>query len=121
MQQFQETGIYYFSTDILNNKRIKSSTSPPLAIIVLPEIRFHYKLIRLSDFDSEAIITNINDFIIWQFEQIIRFNVIQLRSNESLEDLVSCHDRAASGRNRQCIAVECIMPGTFYFANPGRK
>lgn len=122
LQKFQQTGIYYFSTDInIDKNKQSSSTSPPLAIIVLPEIRFHYKLIRLSDFDSQAIITNINDFIIWQFEQIIRFNVIQLRSNETLQDLVSCHDRAVSGRNRQCLAVECIMPGTFYFANPGRK
>ncbi|CAF3224711.1 unnamed protein product [Rotaria sp. Silwood2] len=118
MQQFQQTGIYYFSTDISSDHDNKSCASPPLAIIVLPEIRFHYKLIRLSDFDSQAIITNINDFIIWQFEQIIRFNVIQLRSNETLQDLVSCHDRAIPGRNRQCLAVECIMPGTFHFANP---
>ncbi|CAF4238180.1 unnamed protein product, partial [Adineta steineri] len=89
-----------------------------LAIIVLPEIHFHYKFIRLGDFDFQAIITNINDFVIWQFEQIIRFGVIQLRSNETLQDLASCHDRAVSGRNRQCLAVECIMPGIFYFANP---
>jgi len=121
IQQFQQTGIYYFSTDINIDKEKRFSISPPLAIIVLPEIRFHNKLIRLSDFDSQAIITNINDFMIWQFEQIIRFNVIQLRSNETIEDLVSCHDRAVSGRNRQCLAVECIMPGTFYFANPGKK
>jgi len=116
MQQFQQTGIYYFSTDINSNNGIS-----PLAIIVLPEVRFHYKLIRLSDFDSRAIITNINDFIIWQFEQIIRFGVIQLRANETLQDLASCHDRAVPGRNRQCLAVECIIPGAFYFANPGRK
>ncbi|CAF1293197.1 unnamed protein product [Rotaria sordida] len=118
MQQFQQIGVYYFSMDISHDHSKKSRTLSPLAIIVLPEIRFHYKLIRLSDFDSQAIITNINDFIIWQFEQIIRFNVIQLRTNETLQDLVSCHDRAIPGRNRQCLAVECIMPGTFYFANP---
>jgi hypothetical protein len=121
MQKFRQIGVYYFSTDANSDKNTEISSSPPLAIIVLPEIRFHYKLIRLSDFDSQAIITNINDFIIWQFEQIIRFGVIQLRSNETLEDLVACHDRAVPGRNRQCLAVECIMPGTFYFANPGRK
>lgn len=121
MQQFRQTGIYYFSTDIKSNNKKKLSTSPPLAIIVLPEIRFHYKLIRLSDFDSQAIITNINDFVIWQFEQIIRFGVIQLRSNETLQDLALCHDRAVSGRNRQCLAVECIIPGVFYFANPGKR
>jgi hypothetical protein len=121
MQPFQQTGIYYFSTDINRDNEKKTSISPPLAIIVLPEIRFHYKLIRLSDFDSQAMITNINDFIIWQFEQLIRYNVIQLRSNETLQDLVSCHDRAIPGRNRQCLAVECIMPGVFYFANPGKK
>ncbi|CAF3616975.1 unnamed protein product [Adineta steineri] len=120
MQQFKQIGIYYFSTDIMNNNyREKfSSSSSPLAIIVLPEIHFHYKFIRLGDFDFQAIITNINDFVIWQFEQIIRFGVIQLRSNETLQDLASCHDRAVSGRNRQCLAVECIMPGIFYFANP---
>ncbi|CAF4284439.1 unnamed protein product, partial [Adineta steineri] len=120
MQQFKQIGIYYFSTDIKNdNYREKfSPSSSPLAIIVLPEIHFHYKFIRLGDFDFQAIITNINDFVIWQFEQIIRFGVIQLRSNETLQDLASCHDRAVSGRNRQCLAVECIMPGIFYFANP---
>jgi hypothetical protein len=117
MQQFQRTGIYYFTTDI--DKEKKSSSS--LAIIVLPEIRFHYKYIRLSDFDSQAMITNINDFVIWQFEQLIRFSIIQLRSKETLQDLVSCHERAIPGRNRQCLAVECIMPGIFYFANPGRE
>jgi hypothetical protein len=74
MQPFQQTGIYYFSTDINRDNEKKTSISPPLAIIVLPEIRFHYKLIRLSDFDSQAMITNINDFIIWQFEQLIRYN-----------------------------------------------
>jgi hypothetical protein len=117
MQQFQRTGIYYFTTDI--DKEKKSSSS--LAIIVLPEIRFHYKYIRLSDYDSQAMITNINDFVIWQFEQLIRFSIIQLRSKETLQDLVSCHERAIPGRNRQCLAVECIMPGIFYFANPGRE
>ncbi|UJR13408.1 hypothetical protein I4U23_000423 [Adineta vaga] len=118
MQQFHRTGIYYFSTisDKLDGNISMNST--PLAIIVVPEIRFHYKFIHYSNFDSQAIITNINDFIIWQFEQIIRFGLIQLRSNETLEDLRSCHDRAVSGRNRQCLAVECIMPGVFYFANP---
>ena len=119
MKQFEQIGIYYFTTDVNYEKEKK--TDPPLAVIVLPDIRFHYNLIRLSDFDSQALITNINDFVIWQFEEIICFNLIQLRSNETLEDLVSCHDRAARGRNRQCLAVECIMPGIFYFANPGRE
>ncbi|CAF4237631.1 unnamed protein product [Rotaria socialis] len=118
MQQFQQTGIYYFSTDAVLDQEKKASKSPPLAIVVLPEIRFHYKLIRSSDFDPDAIITNINDFVVWQFEQIIRYGLIQLRANETLEDLVSCHDRAVAGRNRQCLAVECIMLGTFFFANP---
>ncbi|CAF1524841.1 unnamed protein product [Rotaria sp. Silwood1] len=118
MQQLRQTGIYYFSNDISSDDEKKSFKAPPLAVIVLPEIRFHYKLIRLSDFDSQTIITTVNDFIIWEFEQIIRFNVIQLRSNETLQDLISCHDRAIPGRNRQCLAVECIMPGTFHFANP---
>lgn len=103
-----------------HNTDRKSSKPPPLAIIVLPETRFHYKIIRSDDFDSEATITNINDIVIWQFEQIIRFNVIQLRAKETLEDLIACHERAMPGRNRQCIAVECSMPGTFFFANPGR-
>ncbi|CAF4428119.1 unnamed protein product, partial [Rotaria magnacalcarata] len=80
-------------TDVILDQEKKASKSPPLAIVVLPEIRFHYKLIRLSDFDPDAIITNINDFVVWQFEQIIRYGLIQLRSNETLEDLVSCHDR----------------------------
>lgn len=115
MKQFEHIGIYYFTTDV------EKTSASPLAVIVLPDIRFHYNLIRLSDFDSQALMTNINDFVIWQFEEIICFNLIQLRSNEKLEDLASCHDRAARGRNRQCLAVECIMPGIFYFANPGRR
>ncbi|CAF0920401.1 unnamed protein product [Adineta ricciae] len=112
MQQFRRTGIYYYSIDP-NRKKCS-----PLAIVVLPEIRFHYVYIHLRDFDSAAILTNVNDFVIWQFEQIIRFSLVQLRSNETLEDLASCHDRAIPGRNRQCLGVECIMPGVFYFANP---
>lgn len=117
MKQFEQVGIYYFTTDIQQEKK----TSSPLAVIVLPDIRFHYQLIRLSDFDSQALITNINDFVIWQFEEIIQCNLIQLRSNETLENLVSCHERAVRGRNRQCLAVECIMPGIFFFANPGKR
>ena len=119
MKQFEHVGIYYYTTDIHQEKERKSS--PPLAVIVLSDIRFHYRLIRLSDFDSQPIITNINDFVIWQFEEIIQYNLIQLRSNETMENLISCHERAVSGRNRQCLAVECIMSGVFYFANPGKQ
>lgn len=120
VEKFRKTGIYYFTLDAVHYQGIHSLKSIPLAVIVLPAIRFHYRLIRLSDFDSQAIITNINDFVIWEFEQIIRYNVIQLRSNETLDDLISCHDRAVAGRNRQCLALECSMHGTFFFANPGR-
>ena len=112
VKEFSLLGLFSFGT---------TNTRSSLTIVVLPEIRFHWKLIRLSDFDAQAIRTDVNDFIIWQFEQVIRYNMIQLRSNETLQDLVACHDRASYSRNRQCIAVECIMPGIFYFANPGQK
>lgn len=114
---FDRVGMYYFATDHEQHKRPSSS---PFAVLVLPEIRFHYKFVHLNDFDWQVLITNVYDFIIWQFEQTVRFGMVQLRSNESLEDLASCHDRAVAGRHRQCLAVECIVPGAFYFANPGK-
>ena len=114
LKVFPDVGLFSFVT-------WKSGSSSSLTIVVLPPIRFHWKLIRLSDFDAQAILTVVNDFIIWQFEQVIRFNMIQLRTNETLQDLVACHERAATSRNRQCIAVECIMPGIFFFANPGNN
>lgn len=116
VKAFPHLGLFSFVTS-----KSGSSSSSSLTIVVLPPIRFHWKLIRLSDFDAQAIRTVVNDFIIWQFEQVIRFNMIQLRSNETLQDLIACHERASTSRNRQCIAVECIMPGIFYFANPGNK
>lgn len=117
-REFAETGVFYFAVDVdLEKKSIVRGYA--LAVIVLPEIRFHWKLIRLSDFDSQAIRTNLNDFILWQFEQVIRAEMIPLRPNETLDELIACHDRGATGRNRQCIAVECIVNGTFFLANPG--
>ncbi|CAF4832449.1 unnamed protein product [Rotaria sp. Silwood1] len=120
MKEFQQLGIYYFSTDInntdTNNK--KQNSIRPLTVVVLPEIRFHYKSITKDDFDNEPIITNINDFVVWQFEQTISRSLIQVNSDETLQELLSCHERAVTGRNRQCLAVECIVQGTFYFANP---
>ncbi|CAF2859080.1 unnamed protein product, partial [Rotaria sp. Silwood2] len=120
MKEFQQLGIYYFSTDINNTdkkKNIQNSTLP-LTVVVLPEIRFHYKSISKDNFDSEPTRTNINDFVFWQFDQIISHKSIQINPDVTLEELISCHEHAVAGRNRQCLAVECIVQGTFYFANP---
>jgi hypothetical protein len=122
VKDFQQIGIYYFTTNINNKdsqKRQKSSPQP-LAIIVIPDIRFHYKSIRHNDFDSQTIISNLNDFVFWEFEQTVSRNVIQIGADETLRDLISSHERAVSGRNRFCLAVECIVSGTFFFANPGK-
>ena len=123
MKQFDQLGIYYFSTDInLKSKQKRSSAPPrPLAVIVLPKIKFHYKSIGQDQFDSEPIVTHVNDFVFWQFDRTVTCNVIQLGGKETLQDLASSHDRAFTGRNRQCLAVECVMPGTFFFVNPGRE
>jgi hypothetical protein len=126
MKPFSELGIYYFSTDIQNYEKpkAKQSSTYPLTIIVLPEIRFHYKYISKGNFDSKIIVaTNTNDFVIWHFQQTISHDVIQLRSDETLEQLMSCHDRAISGRNRRCIAFNCkrIQSGKAFFCNPGKK
>jgi hypothetical protein len=62
----------------------------------------------------------LNDFVFWEFEQTVSRNVIQIGADETLRDLISSHERAVSGRNRLCLAVECIVSGTFFFANPGK-
>jgi hypothetical protein len=126
MKQFSELGIYYFSTDIQNDdkRRPKQSATYPLTIIVLPEIRFHYKSISKGNFDSQIIITaNTNDFVIWEFEKLISHDVIKLRSNVTFQELISCHDNAIPGRNRRCLAFNCkrIPSGTSFFCNPGKK
>jgi hypothetical protein len=125
MKEFSQLGIYYFSTaksDDKNNdqEKNKKPTTHPLAIIVMPEVRFYYKPIGKNNFDHRSIITNVNDFVIWYSDEVISHNVIQIRSDETLKDLIACHDRAVAGRNRRCLAVECIQSGTFFFANPGR-
>ncbi len=124
MKEFQQEGIYYYSTDINHNNekdKKQKKLNQPLAIIVIPEIRFHYKTIRRDEFDSYPIITNVNDFVIWEFEHVISHNVIQLALNAKIPEIISSHERAIPGRNRQCLAVECLMPGTFYFTNPGNQ
>ncbi len=122
MKEFKQEGIYYFSTDIINQKdKNQENRELPLAIIVIPDIRFHYSSVHKNDFHSQPIITNINDFIIWQFDHVVSRNVVHIGSQDKLQDLIACHERAAVGRNRQCLAVECIIPGTFYFANPGNN
>ncbi|CAF3816167.1 unnamed protein product [Rotaria sp. Silwood1] len=123
MKEFSQLGIYYFTMDIKNHnkQKRKQCSTYPLAIIVLPEIRFHYKEIRKGKFDSKIVITtNTNDFIIWKFEQTIIHDVIRLRSNETFKDLISCHDRAIVGKSRRCLAIncKCIPPGAFFFCNP---
>ncbi|CAF0725929.1 unnamed protein product [Rotaria sordida] len=119
-KEFQQLGVYYFSTDINNNDKNKKeqNSALPLTVIVIPEIRFHYKSISKNNFNFEPIITNFNDFVVWQFEQVICHNIIQLNPDITYQELVSCHERAVAGRNRQCLAVECIGQGIFYFANP---
>ncbi len=127
MKKFSQLGIYYFSTDIKNHYKQKYKqqfSTRPLAIIVLPEISFHYKLVGKGYFDSQMIITtNTNDFIIWEFEQIVSHDVIPLSSNETFKDIISSHDRAKVGKDRQCLAVncKCIPPGVSFFSNPGKN
>jgi len=126
LKPFPQLGIYYFSTDIQNHvkRKAKQSSTYPLTIIVLPEIRFHYKDISKGNFDSKIIVaTNTNDFVIWHFQKLISHDVIQLRSNETYQQLMSCHDKAITGRNRRCIAFNCkrIHSGKSFFCNPGKK
>ncbi|UJR33950.1 hypothetical protein I4U23_021368 [Adineta vaga] len=116
MKSFPDMGIYYFSMD--KTDKDSDEKTHPLAIIVLSDVRFHYKTVGNDHFDNQAIITNVNDFIIWEFEQIISHNVAYVQPNDTLQDLISCHERAVQGRNRQCLAVECTQSGTFFFANP---
>ena len=120
MKEFQQEGIFYFTTDI-NENSTKKQQDPvePLRIIVLPDARFHYREIHTNDFSPHPIVTNVGDFVFWQFDHPISRNLIQLHPGSTLKDLISCHDRAVVGRNRQCLAVECSLPGTFFFANPG--
>jgi hypothetical protein len=119
MKDFHQQGIFYFSTDINNDKQ--DNTTKPLAIIVVPNVCFHYQLVQKNRFDSAPILTNLNDFVIWQFDHLVSHNLIQLDSNEKLQDLIGSHQRAIPGRNRQCLALECITTGTFFFANPGNE
>ncbi|CAF1400090.1 unnamed protein product [Rotaria sordida] len=123
MKQFSQLGVYYFSTDIKNHdkRKRKQSSTYPLAIIVLPEIRFHYKSVDKGKFDSETVMTtNTNDFFIWKFERTISHDVIRLRSNATFKDLISCYERAIAGKNRRCLAIDCksIPPGASFFCNP---
>ena len=119
MKDFQHEGVFYYSTDLNNDKQ--DTTGKPLAVIVLPDVRFHYQAVHKDEFDSEPILTNINDFVIWQFDHTIAHNLIQLDPDEKLQDLIRSHDRAEAGRNRQCLGLECHLPGTFFFSNPGKK
>ncbi|CAF0883109.1 unnamed protein product [Adineta steineri] len=121
MKKFSQLGIYYFSTernDNENNNKENDEQMCPLAIIVIPEVRFHYRSVREQDFDNQSIITNVNDYVIWTFDNIISHNVAHVNSNISLNELIACHDKAVVGRKRKCLGVECIQSGTFFFANP---
>ncbi|CAF1639475.1 unnamed protein product, partial [Didymodactylos carnosus] len=127
MKQFDRIGVYYF-TNINNDQyddkqekttiELKTLVNPVLTIIVLPEIKFHYKLIQKHDFDLQPIVTKLHDFVIWEFSEPIQHNVIQLIDTENINDLISSHNRAVKGQNRQCLAMECVATGTYYFANP---
>jgi hypothetical protein len=126
MKEFSKIGIYYFSTNIINSdkRKTKRSSTYPLAIIVLPEICFHYKSIGNGNFDSNTIITtNMNDFIIWIFGKIISHDVVRLNSNDKFHDLLSSHSRAVVGKNRQCVAINCksVPLGVSFFCNPGKQ
>jgi hypothetical protein len=119
MKTFSQAGIYYFIMAKDDDNDGDDTKSYPLAVIVLPNVIFHYVSIQKGEFDNRSILTNVSDFVIWEFDQIISHNVGYVRSNDTLKELVSCHDRAVAGRNRKCLGVECIQPGTFFFANPG--
>ena len=119
MKDFQHEGIFYFSTDLNNDKQ--DTSGKPLAIIVVPDIRFHCQSVHKDEFDAAPIITNINDFVIWKFEHLVAHNLVQLDPDEKIHDLIASHERAKAGRNRQCLGLECITPGTYFFSNPGEK
>ena len=122
MKKFSQLGIYYFSIDIKRHDRGRREQSSTfrLAIIVLPEIRFHYKTLGKGVFDSQTI-ANTNDFIIWEFEKTICHDVTNSLTSDAFQDLVTCHDRATVGKNRRCLAVEGFSPGAFFYSNPGKK
>lgn len=120
MKEFYQEGVFYFTTDIDSDpKKKEQNQTEPLRIVVLPDIRFHYASIHKNDFNHHPLMTNVGDFVIWQFDHVVSRNVIQIAAESELQDLVSCHERAMTGRNRQWLAVECGMPGTYFFANPG--
>ena len=122
MKQFNQEGVFYFSVDFNPNEPNKQREQlVPLAVIVLPDIKFHYRTVEKGHFDLETIISHVNDFVLWHFQGTISANVIQLSADTPLADLITCHDRAVLGRPRQCIAVECTASGVFYFANPGNE
>jgi hypothetical protein len=121
MKEFDQLGVYYFSLELNNDDtgKTKRILKRPLAVIVLPEVVFHYQNINRNVFNTQPIITTVNDFVIWEFEHIISHNVVSIHPSDKLNDLISCHEEAIAGRNRQCLAAECMKLGTFYFANPG--
>lgn len=121
MKEFPIPGVYYFSTDVNSHKKNKNAEgqTQPLVVVVIPEIRFHYKSVGKDIFDNVPIIATINDFVIWQFDQTICHQSVQLRPDQKLPELISSNERAILGRKRQCLAVECTVAGTFFFTNPG--
>ncbi|CAF1154189.1 unnamed protein product [Adineta ricciae] len=124
VKHFNDLGVFYFSTNVKNHlrKTIKQTITQPLAVIVIPEIRFHEKRIETKKaFDSKLIVTtNSKDFVIWRFDQPISHNVVQLHQDEKFDDLLACHTRAVVGRKRQCVGFYCekLSIGAFFFANP---
>lgn len=123
MKQFNKLGIFYFSVDFERQNILSQSSAPvpPLAIIVIPDIKFHYQIISKKNFNPGPIMTNVNDFVIWKFDNIISHNLVQLSSNSTIRDLGSCGSLAKPGRSRECLALECVRPGTYFFANPGKE
>ena len=124
IKKFSQLGIYYFSIDIKHHDKGKREQPPPywLAIIVSPKINFHDKLLGKRDFNSRTVtIANTNDFIIWKFDKTICHNVVNSLTSDTFEDVVTCHDRAIIGKNRQYLAVEGNSPGAFFYSNPGKK
>lgn len=123
MKPFREEGVFYFVVDFNPNdsKKKRGSSAVPLAVIVIPDITFHVRIIDKDRFDSDTVISHVNDFVVWHFSEKISENLIQLSSEEKLSDVLSCHQRAVMGRPRHCLAVECTVSGMFFFANPGKE
>lgn len=122
IDKFSQLGIYYFSINIKHHdegKREQSSTFR-LAIIVLPEILFHFKTLDKDAWEFRTIV-NTNDFIIWEFERTICHDITNSCASDTFQDLVTCHDRATVGKNRRCLAVEGSSPGAFFYSNPGKN